>query len=365
MATQPWGGSEELWSQAATRLAAAGHTVRASVAHWQPTPDAVDKVRQSGVEITTRSPRRTLLQRALVQLPGPLTHRPTERRWLSSPAPDLAVVSQGGYDDGLQWMEACLQLGIMYVAVVQANCDYWWPQDELASRLATVYREAARVFCVSSHNLRQLEYQIGESLPNARIVRNPVKVAATTDITWPDATDELRFACVARLDPASKGQDLLLRVLATDEWRNRKVFTSFYGAGTHRDALEGLTRYLALSNVRFVGQIHDVHEIWRDNHVLVLPSRFEGLPLALVEAMFCSRPAIVTNVGGNIEVCQDNVTGFVSEAATVTMLRDTMNRAWHARERLEMMGRAAKSSISARFPSDPIAAFVEELLSVE
>ena len=42
------------------------------------------------------------------------------------------------------------------------------------------------------------------------------------------------------------------------------------------------------------------------NHLLVLPSRAEGTPIALVEAMICARPAVVTDVGGNVEWLEDD-----------------------------------------------------------
>ena len=66
--------------------------------------------------------------------------------------------------------------------------------------------------------------------------------------------------------------------------------------------------------------------------MLVLPSRYEGLPLALVESMWCSRPAVVTEVAGNTEVCVDNETGLVVPVPTVPLLADTLERAWERRE---------------------------------
>ena len=56
----------------------------------------------------------------------------------------------------------------------------------------------------------------------------------------------------------------------------------------------------------------------------MLPSRFEGLPLALVEAMLCPRPAVVTNVAGNTEVIEDGETGFVAAAPTAGHLDEAM-----------------------------------------
>ena len=78
--------------------------------------------------------------------------------------------------------------------------------------------------------------------------------------------------------------------------------------------------------------------IWKENHILVLPSRYEGLPLVLVEAMWCGRPAVVTDVGGNAELCRDRQTGFVAQSATLASVAEAMERAWEARSDLEADG---------------------------
>ena len=96
------------------------------------------------------------------------------------------------------------------------------------------------------------------------------------------------------MDLAAKGQDLLLQTLALPEWWDRPVELNLYGAGGHEPALRRLARMLQVKNVHFRGHVNNVRAIWEQNHLLVLPSRYEGLPLALVEAMWCGRP-----VGGD------------------------------------------------------------------
>jgi glycosyltransferase involved in cell wall biosynthesis len=120
---------------------------------------------------------------------------------------------------------------------------------------------------------------------------------------------------------------------------------------------------LGLKNVRFCGHVSDVEAIWKENHMLVLPSRYEGLPLVLVEAMWCGRPAVVTDVAGNSEVCFDNETGFVAPAPTVPLLADALERAWSRRSDWQSMGQAARAWAESQIPRDPIALFAERLKS--
>jgi len=165
------------------------------------------------------------------------------------------------------------------------------------------------------------------------------------------------MACVARLDPAAKGQDLLFEVLAQKNWRDRPVEINLYGSGLFERNLQKLAGNLELKNVCFRGHTPDVKAIWENNHILVLPSRFEGLPLALVEAMWCARPAVVTDIAGNAEVCVDEETGFVADAPSVGLLGRALERAWSRRNAWEGMGRLARARIEQLVPKDPAGDF--------
>ena len=168
---------------------------------------------------------------------------------------------------------------------------------------------------------------------------------------------------MARLDPAAKGQELLLQVLARPEWRRRPIELNFFGEGPHELALRRLAQMLQLDQVHFHGQVSDIEGVWRQNHLLVLPSRYEGLPLVLIEAMWCGRPAVVTDVAGNTEVCVDNETGFVAPAPTVPLLAETLQRAWDRREDWQHMGQAARARAESQIPRNPIPVFAETLIN--
>ena len=179
--------------------------------------------------------------------------------------------------------------------------------------------------------------------------------------SWPGDSGPLRLACVARMDAAAKGQDLLLRILARPQWRERPIELNFFGEGVHELGLRRLTQMLQLNNVHFCGHISDIRAIWEQNHLLVLPSRFEGLPLALVEAMWCGRPAVVTDVGGNAELCLDGETGFVAPAATLSCFSRTLERAWERRKEWLNLGQAARARVENQIPKDPVRLFCERL----
>jgi glycosyltransferase involved in cell wall biosynthesis len=156
-------------------------------------------------------------------------------------------------------------------------------------------------------------------------------------------SSELRLACVARLDPAAKGQDILLEALAHPSWAARRWRLTLYGDGPSRTGLARLVERFQLNDrVVFAGHVSIVEEIWASNHVLTMPSRFEGLPLAIVEAMLCARPVMATDVGGNSEIIENGVSGILAAAPTIASVREALEVLWTRRENLRDMGKAAR-----------------------
>jgi len=88
-----------------------------------------------------------------------------------------------------------------------------------------------------------------------------------------------------------------------------------------------------------------------------LPSRYEGLPLVIVEAMLCGRPVVATNVAGHSEVIEDGVVGFLADAPTVASIANALERLWERRSEAEQMGKAAAVRIRQLVPPDPIKVF--------
>ena len=57
---------------------------------------------------------------------------------------------------------------------------------------------------------------------------------------WPNFDNEVRFACIARLFPGAKGQDLLFQVLSAEKWKQRNLTVSLYGSGRMEGTLKRL-----------------------------------------------------------------------------------------------------------------------------
>lgn len=362
-----WGGSEELWSAAAAELARRDMQVAVAKAGIDQRIDRVATLKALGVPLLDLRhiplvPAR--LTAWLVRFSWPFDYliRLLRLRWfLATARPELVVLSQGGNLDGLFYAKRLRRAGLRYCLVVQKAAEMYWPSDDQLVEAQAAYQGAERVFFVSEHNLRLTEQQLARRLPQGEVVRNPFLVAYDTPQPWPDDNGRLHLACVGRLYPREKGQDILLRVLARPKWRERDVSLTFFGAGAHREALSQTAAFLGLANVRFGAFVDDVPAIWRDHHALVLPSHCEGLPLVLVEAMLSGRVAVVTNVAGNGEVIEDGLTGFLAQGANDDAFDEALERAWQARAQWREIGEAAAQAIRQKVPPVPEAVFAQHL----
>jgi glycosyltransferase involved in cell wall biosynthesis len=364
-----WGGSEILWSAAAEALARDGHGVTVYKNRLPRREGHVPALRSASCRLIELA-RFPFLPNKLYSFAAMFTpylsvayqalHLHVSLRVRRRP--DLVVLSQGGNHDGWLLGGVCRRLGVPYVLICQKATDLYWPQDRWLPEVRAIYAGARHAFFVSEHNRTLTEEQIGQRIEGASVVRNPFLVPWDSAPAWPDSGSGYRFACVGRLYPKEKGQDIVLRVLASEKWRGRPVSLTFYGDGEQRQGLEAMARLLGLTNVSFAGYRDDVSTIWADNHALVLPSRAEGLPLVLVEAMLCGRVPIVTDVAGSTEVVADGRTGFVAAAAAEASFDEALERAWQRREEWPAIGAAAAAEIRRLVPRDPGGTLADALL---
>lgn len=335
-----WGGSEELWAAAARAARSDGHHVAVSVFDWNEPAVQVEALGVAGAVLIPR-PLRTSRWSALFRRPGWL-------RELDRFAPDVVCLSQGSAYECVQrrstrplarWLEGSR---IPLVNLIQHNTERVALRPRTRRLARALFAAASTNAFVARRNIERAAEQLGEGIPHAVVVRNPVNLGDTTPLDWPqDSTPAM--ACVARLDTAIKGQDILLDVLGADTWKRRDWRLTLFGEGPDRTGLEQQAQRLGISDrVRLAGFRQDVRSIWREHHMLVLPSHSEGTPLALVEAMILGRVAVVTDVGGNSDWIRDGENGFLAARTTKEDIDAALTRAWDRKERWQELGREAR-----------------------
>ena len=238
------------------------------------------------------------------------------------------------------------------VFIIQGNAEWYIAGQAERDALRALYRSARRIICVSCDNAELLQRQLTSSLPIV-ILPNPIRTRLELALPWPADTEQVRFATVGRYDVGCKCQDRVLHALAASQWKGRNWRLDLFGSGPDERYLQDVIRYYGLEDrVTLCGFERDFMKIWMDHHLHILTSRGEGLALALIESMFCGRPAVVTRTGGNHELLRDDKEGFVSAGENPEIIREALERAWMNRHRWPEMGEAAFRRASEWIPRD-------------
>lgn len=358
----PWGGSELLWYKTAIFLIAQKAKVEVAVIarKWPHVPHHIQEIVDAGGRIYDLPIMPTTpYEYVKAKLKRPVEEQ--KRFLLKKISPDLLVHSMGKSFEGRDWMKIAHELAVPYVNIIHLASELQWPDNDEVDAYRMGYENARRNYFVSQANKEMVYRQLGMEMVNSAIVRNPISVSREI-LPYPSVEEGYYCALPAQLVPIHKGQDILFEVLAQPKWKQRAFHLNLYGTGAYSKSMSYYGRYLGLENVHFKGYAKNIEEVWRKNHLLIMSSRMEGLPLTLIEAMSCGRPAIVTEIAGMKECVQDGQTGFLAKSAHPEALDEAMERAWQQRQHWQQMGLLAAARTKELIPFEPVEEFADSLL---
>ncbi len=181
-------------------------------------------------------------------------------------------------------------------------------------------------------------------------------------------TDRFIVLTVGNLKPI-KGHDVLLK--AVRELGSNAERMTFVLVG--RDYAEGKLRrwadvHLCNRDIRFAGEQQDVLSFYQAADAFVLPSQWEGLSNALLEAMSCGLPVIATAVGGNCDLIEDGRTGLLVEPDAPNPLAAAIRSLFSGAAgdaRKMSMGTAGRETVLTRFSlSKTIEAYADRYTAI-
>jgi glycosyltransferase involved in cell wall biosynthesis len=147
-----------------------------------------------------------------------------------------------------------------------------------------------------------------------------------------------------------KGHDLLLDGLVTLLLQGLDFTLAVAGDGSRRGWLEQRALSLGLTpRVQFVGQLEDVGPLLAAADGVIIPSRWEGLPLVLLEAMARGRPIVATAVGGVADALEDGVTGTLVPPNDVAALAGALEQLHRRADRAWRLGQVAAEVARDRY----------------
>lgn len=176
---------------------------------------------------------------------------------------------------------------------------------------------------------------------------NKTKTAVIEDLGL--GQDEQIILTVGSLTE-QKGQSHLISAFAELVPAFPKVRLVIVGEGPLRGALERQIEDLKMEeHILLTGLRNDVPDILNSASIFVMPSLWEGIPIALLEAMYFRLPCIVTRVGGVEEIIKDGVDGVLVAAADEPALTRKIESLLKDKPLCDSLGERARGKVRDSF----------------
>lgn len=245
---------------------------------------------------------------------------------------------------------------------IMARLHGWLTNSRVPSRMVAV-----------SAQVRDYAIKQEAALPNRLIVIEngiePLKIqtldparraALRADIGVPEGGQLL--LTVGRLT-IQKGHTVLLDAISRLKDDETKIVFAFAGDGPQLEVLQKKAGELAVNErIRFLSVRNDINELLLAADVFVQPSLWEGLSLALLEALLAGLPVVATGVEGVIDVVEDGVSALLVPPNDPAALADAIQRLVHDAGLRAKLGAAGRERAETNYSLDKMCLAYEQLM---
>jgi len=184
------------------------------------------------------------------------------------------------------------------------NKDYWY--IELLTKLIFSFIKPTGIIAQTNDSAQYQRKRFGAKTPIA-VIPN-----AVTSMIFPVVPKKKQVLAVGRFGDSCKGFDLLIEAwgkVTTSDWN------LVFAGGTAEQAPELVTRAkeLGIANrISFLGKVKDMPQLYAESEIFVIPSRSEGFPNALVEAMVAGLACVSFDfTAGPRDIIDDGKNGYI------------------------------------------------------
>lgn len=221
----------------------------------------------------------------------------------------------------------------------------------LSKRLVSVARklgveESKIVIIPSGVDYTYFDPKRSEIVKKAAMLRNDLNL-----------NNKIVIGYVGRLAP-QKGLTYLISAIKQVQKKHPNIVLLLVGEGPQKAKLETMSKNLKIETI-FTGWQADVSPFYAIMDIFVLPSLYEGLPNVILEAMAMERSVIATNVGGNGDLIENGLNGYLVPSRNVDLLARRILTLCEKNDLRAVMGSANRKKIQQLFTWDRVIEQVE------
>lgn len=249
---------------------------------------------------------------------------------------------------------AARQVGVDHVATMHGS-QYVLSRWRRRAALRWAFRRSRGVISVSNATTDHMVTKLGVPAPLVRTVPNGIAFTPgdrrriRTELGLAD--DGLLVIAVGNLVPR-KGHAYLLRAMAQlpEAVRGLPWAVAIAGRGDEEAPLRALAAELGIADrVHLLGHRDDIADLLAASDIFTMPSLWEGLPVAMLEAMFCEKPVVASAVSGIPEAIASGTDGLLVPAEDPAALAAALAELLGSPARRAELGAAGRARAQRQF----------------
>ncbi len=355
-----WGGSEELWYQAALWMARHHYEVGVCCFDSAEKSGKMKELEKAGCKLFLL-PRKEETKKQLllgkIKLSKAVAEVPFEQY-------DKVIVNQGGWKDVTHGPFKKLYQRMREYVLIYHNYNI---NEKFSLRKFSLLQKWADKTLKNLGDtpkiFRALEEAYSLSIPNQEKLFNPLTFdVPQTPAPYPEVVNgKYIFSVFAALDVERKAQDVLIKALAEPAWKSRNWELQLYGAGKDRELLQKvILEHQLQANIILHGNAANYKEAIRQSHLVLQVTHIDAMPITVMDSLAMARPVVVSDVGDMPSWIHANMNGWVVPQVTPEAINQTLELAWEQRNNWSAMGKESFSIFHRYFPANPIEYFLKK-----
>lgn len=233
-----------------------------------------------------------------------------------------------------------------------------------------IHTRADAVVCVSEADCDLVKSLKLADLSKYRVIRNGIDCSVFQNVDRTAAReslgvdqDDFVVTSIARF-AFPKGNRYLIEATPSVQKNHRNALFLLVGDGEDEDLMRELAFdkfALSKDRVRFLGRRTDISEILAASDIFVMPSLWEGLPIALVEAMAAGVPQVASDIDGIREVAVNNETGLLVPSMDSQKLAEAVSKMIESSDMLSIYSKNSIKRASELFDANAMADSMAQL----
>ena len=266
------------------------------------------------------------------------------------------ISSQG---PALDWLSALAALSLSKPLVITRHSDISW----FVQRLSIVkllfcivdffsLTVAKTIITVSNKGQKAIEKYASLARTRVVCIHNAIKISHGNNNDSPDewAKPSNKVVGMVAQMTVDKGHDTLIHAAVDVIKAVPETKFLIVGDGPERGKIESLVESLDLSkHFQFVGFQKEVVPYYRLMDTFVLPSRREGFPMVLLEAMQLGKSVVATDVGGVSEMVLHGINGYLCREGSSKEIANAIIKLLRNKQLRDQFGAAARTYIEENF----------------